>query len=238
MPSNSKRIAILEDDLAQAELLTSWLKEAGYAYILYQNGKSLLQDLKSESFDLLMLDWELPDTTGVDVVKHVRETINWHIPVLFTTNRDSEEDIVTALEAGADDYLIKPLRKGETFARLHALSRRLTSETEKNSQEINYEPYTLIPSTSIVKLSDKNIQLTAKEFELTMFLFNNSGRVLSRGHILESVWGQRPDLNTRTVDTHMSLLRQKLSLRPQNGWRLSTIYRHGYRLEEINESNK
>jgi DNA-binding response OmpR family regulator len=77
------------------------------------------------------------------------------------------------------------------------------------------------------------VQLTAKEFELALFLFKNHGRVLSRGHILESVWGQRADLNTRTVDTHMSLLRQKLNLRPQNGWRLSTIYRHGYRLEQL-----
>jgi len=237
MNSNNKRIAILEDDLAQAELLQSWLGEAGYVYILYQNGKSMLHGLKNESFDLLILDWELPDTTGVDIVKHVRETIDWHIPVVFTTNRDSEEDIVTALEAGADDYLIKPLRKGETFARLKALGRRLKSAEEQNSQEISYPPYTLIPSSSMVKLGDKNIQLTAKEFELTKFLFSNSGRVLSRGHILESVWGQRPDLNTRTVDTHMSLLRQKLSLRPQNGWRLSTIYRHGYRLEEIQELN-
>jgi len=237
MNSDSKRIAILEDDLAQAELLQSWLGEVGYANILYQNGKSLLHGLKNESFDLLILDWELPDTTGVEVVKHVRDTIDWHIPVLFTTNRDSEEDIVTALEAGADDYLIKPLRKGETFARLKALVRRLMSDENKNSQELSYVPYTLIPSGSVVKLRDKNIQLTPKEFELTKFLFHNSGRVLSRGHILESVWGQRPDLNTRTVDTHMSLLRQKLNLRPQNGWRLSTIYRHGYRLEEIQEIN-
>lgn len=235
MTLSRKRIAVLEDDPAQAELLQSWLEEAGCVHLLYQDGKSMLQALKNESFDLLILDWELPDTTGVNVVKHVRETINWHIPVLFTTNRDSEEDIVTALEAGADDYLIKPLRKAETFARLHALSRRLKSLEEKNTTEINYAPYTLIPAGSVVKLDGKNIQLTAKEFELTSFLFKNNGRVLSRGHILESVWGQRPDLNTRTVDTHMSLLRQKLSLRPQNGWRLSTIYRHGYRLEQIQE---
>jgi len=237
MTTDRKRIAILEDDPAQAELLQSWLEEASYTFFLYPNGKSILQALKNESFDLLILDWELPDTTGVDIVKHVRDTISWHIPVLFTTNRDSEEDIVTALEAGADDYLIKPLRKGEMFARLNALSRRLKSVEEKNTHELTYAPYTLVPSGSIVKLGDKNIQLTSKEFELTMFLFNNSGRVLSRGHILESVWGQRADLNTRTVDTHMSLLRQKLSLRPQNGWRLSTIYRHGYRLEEVQELN-
>jgi len=233
-----KRIGILEDDSAQAELLDAWLKEQGYWYKLYKDGKSFMRSIKNESFDLLILDWELPDSTGIEVVKFVRENIDWHIPVLFTTNRDSEQDIVTALEAGADDYLIKPLRKFEMFARLNSLSRRLKPSEEENTEEIHCYPYRLIPANSIVINGDENIQLSAKEFELALFMFKNRGRVLSRGHILESVWGKRADLNTRTVDTHMSLLRQKLSLRPQNGWRLTTVYRHGYRLEEISQGDK
>ena len=231
----TKRIAILEDDPAQLALLQSWLNEAGYYYQLFQDGASLLRAMKNDSFDLMILDWELPDTTGIDVVQHIRSMTNWHIPVLFTTNRNSENDIVTALEAGADDYLIKPLRKAEMFARLKALGRRYKPD-ERNT--IHCEPYQLRPAGNIVKLRDKSIKLTTKEFELALFLFNNRGRILSRGHILESVWGKRADLNTRTVDTHISLLRQKLSLRPQNGWRLSTIYRHGYRLEELQETRK
>jgi len=236
MSISDKRIGILEDDPAQAALLQSWLEEVGVLYQFFQDGETLKKALKKERFDLMILDWELPDTTGVEVVKYIRSTVDQHVPVLFTTNRDSEEDIVTALEAGADDYLIKPLRKAEMVARLNALNRRSNSVDENSSKEINSAPYQLIPSTFMVKIGDKNIQLTSKEFELIHFLFLNQGNVLSRGHILEKVWGQRADLNTRTVDTHMSLLRQKLALRPQNGWRLSTIYRHGYRLERMLEN--
>jgi DNA-binding response OmpR family regulator len=162
MSLNNKRIAILEDDPAQAELLQSWLKEAGFSYQLYTNGKSLTRALKNESFDLMILDWELPDTTGVEIVRHIRDTINWHIPVLFTTNRDSEEDIVTALEAGADDYLIKPLPKAETFARLNALSRRLNAANQVNEEQITFPPYQLIHHTLALNLLIKVCSLPPK----------------------------------------------------------------------------
>jgi len=228
------RVALLEDDAAQAELMKSWLEDNDFKCHLYADGNQLIRAAKTESFDVMVLDWEVPGMSGIEVVKHVRESLDWPIPVVFTTNRDSEQDIVTALEAGADDYLIKPVRKAELFARLNAVQRR-TSSAEQKSQLVEYPPYEMNPATNEVNIFDKTVQLTSKEFDLAMYLFQHRGRVLSRGHILESVWGQRADLNTRTVDTHMSILRQKLGLRPQNGWRLSTIYRHGYRLEQIEE---
>jgi len=232
MNNFSKRVALLEDDAAQAELMKSWLEEKGSNCHIFPDGAQLVKAIKSESFDVMVLDWEVPNMSGIEVVKYIRKTFDWSIPIIFTTNRDSEEDIVTALESGADDYLIKPMRKGELFARLNAVLRRSNSNYI-DLKGISFPPYEMDVSTNEIQMDGKSIYLTTKEFELALFLFQNCGRVLSRGHILESVWGQRADLNTRTVDTHVSILRQKLTIRPQNGWRLNTIYRHGYRLEQI-----
>jgi len=228
------RIALLEDDESTADIIQLWLEEKGDVCHIFGDGPNLLSTLSQDSYDLLILDWELPTTSGIEVTKYIREKYGYNTPILFTTGRDSEEDIVTALESGADDYLIKPIRKAELLARINALVRRFTQSLNAHSV-IKYEPYALDANTFTVYHGDQSATLTSKEFELAEFLFRNQGRILSRGHILESVWGQRSDLNTRTVDTHISLLRKKLTINPENGWRLNTIYRHGYRLEKLNK---
>jgi len=226
------RIAYVEDDLAQAELLSGWLKSKSYHYHHFALGQQFLQAQKKESFDLLIVDWELPDITGIDIVTTIRKTLDWHMPVIFTTNRNSEADIVKGLQAGADDYMTKPVRKMELFARIMALVRRYHPSMDED-KEIFFAPYTFAHEDFSVAFHETKVQLTSKEFELSLFLFRSAGRLLSRGHILESVWGQRGDLNTRTVDTHISTVRQKLKLSPQNGWHLKTIYRYGYRLDQV-----
>ena len=225
------RIAIVEDEPVQAELLQNWLQAENHTCHIFPDGKSLLQAIKRDSFDLLIADWELPDLSGIEVIKRIREQLDWRIPVLMATNRDSEEDIVSGLEAGADDYMIKPVRHQELLARITALIRR--TNINDTPGIIEAPPYRFQRSDNSVMIADQTVQLKAKEFMLALFLFNNVGRLLSRGHILESVWGQRGDLNTRTVDQHISLIRQKLNLNPQNGWRLNAVYGHGYRLEKI-----
>ena len=226
------RIAIVEDESVQAELLQAWLQAENHTCHVFPDGKSLLQAIKRDSFDLLIADWELPDISGIDVIKRIREQLEWRIPVLMATSRDSEEDIVRGLETGADDYMIKPIRHQELLARITALLRR-TNNNEETPDVIEAPPYRLQRNDNSVIMDEQIIQLKAKEFMLAQFLFSNVGRLLSRGHILESVWGQRGDLNTRTVDQHISLIRQKLNLNPQNGWRLNAVYGHGYRLEKI-----
>lgn len=225
------RIAIVEDDSVQAQQLTQWFVEAGHNVHGYSNGNSFNQAITRESFDLIVLDWNLPDTTGIELLKKLRSS-NIPVPVIFMTSRDAEEDIVSALQTGADDYLVKPARKAETLARIAVLERR----SADYQQPQQYPPYTLNSEHFSVQYNNETIQLTRKEFDLIRFMFQNSGRVLSRSHILESVWGLNQNVTTRTLDSHMSKLRRKLTLTPEHGWRMVSIYQFGYRLESIRES--
>lgn len=188
--------------------------------------------LGQDTFDLLIIDWELPDVSGVDVLVWVRKHVDWLIPILFATSRNNESDLVTALDAGADDYLSKPIKQKELLARINALGRRRQDQS-KDQKVFNFGIFQVNEECHVIKRLDESVELTLKEYELALFLFRNAGRLVSRSHILESVWGRNPDINTRTVDTHVSRIRQKLGLNVQNGWRLATVYQHGYRLDKI-----
>jgi DNA-binding response OmpR family regulator len=226
------RIALLEDDPAQAELLYRWFVSEDHRCYRFENGRDFFRAVYRESFDLVVIDWGLPDIPGDQVLARLRDESSWRVPVLFITSRDREEDIVHALEKGADDYMVKPVRRGETLARIAALARRATPNGNQN-QVITIGNYQIDCSRRTITSSETIIELTQKEYDLALFLFRNVGRLLSRGHILENVWGRRPDLNTRTVDTHVSRVRGKLRLTPDNGWRLTAVYQHGYRLERV-----
>ncbi|MEM7304752.1 MAG: response regulator transcription factor [Pseudomonadota bacterium] len=225
-------IALLEDDQDQSVLIQAWLEDADHKCKLFGSGKDLTMTLVNESFDLLILDWMVPDMDGLEVLAWVRENIEWNIPVLFVTQRDAEEDVVSALSNGADDYMSKPIKRAEMLARIESISRRAQTISPSEEDLFEFPPYTLQRTSRVIKLNDEIIDVTQKEFELTLFLFKNAGRVLSRGYILETVWGRSAEINTRTVDTHVSRLRRKLSLYKENGWQLSSIYQHGYRLEK------
>ena len=229
------RIAILEDDPAQLELLRCWLTEADHECHGYASGSSFRDALRRETFDLLIVDWNLPDTSGPEVLAWVRETLDWNIPVLFTTSRDREEDIVHALDRGADDYMIKPIKRAETMARITALLRRALPDNA-DDQSYSCPPFEFDLRNERVTVSDQPVTLTHKEFQLALLMFRNTGRLLSRGYILENVWGVRSDISTRTVDTHVSRIRNKLGIRPDRGWRLNAVYHHGYRLETSDQA--
>ena len=230
------RVAILEDDPAQIDLVTLWLNNSGYNCHVFTYGKELTRALTRESFDLFILDWELPDITGAEVLAWIRTNIRDHAPVIFTTARDREEDIASMLRAGADDYIVKPLRKMELLARMDAVLRR--SRIQRPVDEIfELAEFRVNVEARTIARHGQQVELTQKDFDLAVFLFRNLGRLLSRGHILENVWGRSPNLNTRTVDTHVSRLRSKLGLVPESGWRLVAIYQHGYRLEQIQKED-
>ena len=176
------------------------------------------------------MDVMLPGTDGLAVSRNLRQR-KVSTPILMLTARDAVDDRVSGLEAGADDYMVKPVRRQELLARVHALLRRAYPREE--TKQLSFPPFEIDIERSEVRKNGEKVELTPKEFELTVALFRNIGRLMSRGHLQETVWGRTGDLATRTVDTHVSQMRKKLDLRPESGYRVVPIYNYGYRLEKI-----
>ena len=229
--SSSIRIAYLEDDLEQARTVISWLEEFGYEYEHFVRAQSLLNRLKDQDFDIALLDWELPEMSGLEAIKLIRAKFHQNLPIIFCSMRDSEADFVQALELGADDYMRKPLLKIELKARINALLRR--TEGAQADNMIEHGPYRFDLKNKVAFVNDEAISMTDKDFEVASCLFDNIGRILSRSFLLESVWGISSDLHTRTVDVHVSRVRKALGIAPESGFRVKTIYQHGYRLEKV-----
>lgn len=223
-------IWLLEDDPAQAQMLIGWLTDAGHSVTHFPRGTQIIEALADapSHFDLIILDWELPDTTGMAVLSEIRSKVSWHVPVLFVTQREAEADIVSALASGADDYMVKQISQAEFIARVDALGRRLAN------QELDFDvgPYNFKPQSQTVLLNGEPCDLTAKDFDLAWYMFRHQGRLLSREQLLRDVWGVS-GLNTRTVDVHVSRIRKRLNIVPEQGFRIKTIYQHGYRLEQL-----
>lgn len=230
------KIASLEDDLDQARRIQQVLTAAGYACTSYHQSRDLLAALRTEAYDLVLLDWHLPDIGGDDVVRWLRAHIGARIPVIFLTNRSAEDDLVEGLRAGADDYIVKPMRPLELLARVAALLRR-SQIAEPVDQTIDVARYRVDPAARTISLDEVAVSLAPKEFELALLFFRNVGRLMSRDVLAECVWNREIPATSRTLDTHLSNIRQKLQLRPQHGVRLTSSYALGYRLELVSPSD-
>lgn len=226
------RIAVLDDDRSQTDLVSQVLNTAGHICYPFQSGKEMVNQLRRESFDMLIIDWQVPDLSGAEVLKWAREKLPSTLPVLFMTSRSGEDDIVAGLAAGADDYMIKPIRRGELVARVQALLRR-AYPSQNTVEQIQFGDYIFESRTGRLIVAGTAVDVTQKEFDLALLLFRNLGRPLSRAYILEAVWSRDIEIPSRTMDTHVSRVRSKLQLRPENGFRLAPVYSYGYRLEQI-----
>jgi DNA-binding response OmpR family regulator len=224
------QIAVLDDDAHQLDLLSQAVESLGHASHRFSTGVSMLQAVQRTTFDLMLIDWELPDTAGIDVLRTLRGAYRAQWPVIFVTHRDEERDVVQALLAGADDYVVKPVRTAELKARVLALLRRVYPE---EGADVRHGGFLLVPASRSAFHDGQPIELKQREFELAHCLFSHLGQLLSRDYLMRTVWGRDTDLPSRTLDTHISAIRTKMGLRPQRGLRLSAVYGHGYRLEAL-----
>jgi len=225
-------IAILEDDPEVGAVMEKWLQDAGHNVAVFATGAPLLEYKSLREIDIFLLDWVVPGMTGFDVLKLFKTQLHIVAPVLFLTIRDAEIDVVSALDAGADDYLVKPIRHQELLARINAVTRRVQDASIGISEEV-FGAFRFDPSGRQAYCGDVIVELTSIEFELALFLFKNAGKLISREVIANVVWGRPVSELSRTIDTHVSRIRKKLNLAPENGYRLQPVYNAGYRLEQV-----
>ncbi len=232
MSEGSVTVGLVEDDPDQAALLLHWLGSAGYRCNHYASAGEFRRGRGRHAADLILLDWELPDSDGMALLGEVRtDPATAATPVIMLTVRAEEDDIVKALRSGADDYIIKPAQRAVLLARMDAVLRR--TQLVAGSDEIDLGPYAIDTERARLLINGQDTDLTQREFELAVYLFRRHGRIIRRETLLESVWQIAASVPTRTVDTHISRLRRKLQLDGTHGWRLVAVYQHGYRLEKF-----
>jgi two-component system OmpR family response regulator len=206
--TRTMRVLVVEDEARLARLISRVLKEEGYAVETESNGRQALLRALAEEFDLLIVDWMLPEMSGVRLVKRLRAA-EVGTPAIMLTARDQIEDRVEGLDAGADDYLPKPFAFPELLARVRALTRRPWSE-EREGAILQAGDVTLDPVRHVVRHGGETIELTAKEFALLATLLQRPGQVFTRSVLLDTVWGGSPEVYANVVDLYVSYLRKKL----------------------------
>lgn len=226
------RILIIEDEISFSEALSFLLEKEGFETRVTETGKQGIAAFNEEQFDLVLLDLMIPEISGIDVCRTIRTHSN--IPIIMLTAKDSEVDKVVGLELGADDYVTKPYSARELVARIKAVLRRGVADDSSSSESIG------IHSVGGIRMDIERHQVTVKgaliplplkEFELLEFLMRNSGRVLTRGQLIDRVWGGDYYGDTKTLDVHIKRLRSKIEDDPANPVLIQTIRGLGYKFE-------
>lgn len=218
------RILVIEDEKRLAAVISRVLREEGYDPKTAGDGRSALVRALAEPFDLLIVDWMLPDLDGIQVIKRLRAA-EVAVPVLMLTARDQIEDRVEGLDAGADDYLPKPFAFSELLARVRALSRRPREKASESALKAG--DVTLDPVRHVVWRGGEKVDLSAREFALLATMIQRPGQVFTRAILLETVWGGTDEVCMRVVDLYVSYLRTKLDREGESS-RIRTVRGVGY----------
>lgn len=225
------RIAVIDTDAERAKQICSALAAIGHACHRLAP-ESVPEHARRDEFDLLILDWQASHAN--DAVSAFRSWLPAGAPVLLMAERADEDELTRLLDATPCDYILKPLRLGELAVRVQVLLKRAFPALAAGEQ-IVFDPYTFETATGRITKAGRAIDITQKEFELALLFFRHLGRPLSRTYIQEAIWSHDPNMASRTMDTHVSRVRSKLGLRPENGFRLSPVYGYGYQLERAGE---
>ena len=232
MNAPEARLLVVEDETNIRELLATTLKFAGFAVEAAPDGRTALKLVADQAFDLAVMDVMLPDMDGFTVTRTMRGK-GHDVPVLFLTARDAVQDKVKGLTVGGDDYVTKPFSLEEVVARIRAVLRR-GGEVPDDGLEIGIleaGPVRMDVERHTVSVNGTSITLPLKEFDLLEYLLRNSGRVLTRGQLIDRVWGADYVGDTKTLDVHVKRLRSKIEADPANPVHLVTVRGLGYKLE-------
>ena len=228
------KILVIEDEQSVSSFIRKGLEEQGYEVTQAYDGSMGFRAAFQKSFDLIILDIILPGMNGLEVCKKLREEGETAVPILMLTALGATDDVVTGLDAGADDYLGKPFKFKELLARVRALTRRKSLTT--TTKQLQVADLEVDLDRKMVSRGDKPIKLTAKEFNLLEYLIRNKGRVVSRVDILENVWEVNFDLGTNVIDVYVNYLRNKIdkNFSPKL---IHTVVGMGYVLKESYDEN-
>lgn len=222
-------ILIVEDDKHISKLIKYNLEKAGFNCKIVITGEEALEVLDSQPIDLIILDIMLPKMDGFETCKQIRQDKRTsHIPIIMLTAKGQEVDKIVGFELGADDYIVKPFSPRELVLRVKAILKRGKLK-EATKEILNIEQLVVDTARHKVKINNKEAKLTKMEFKLLVTLMSRKGRVQSRDQLLDDVWGVSSDVTTRTVDTHIKSLRQKLG---KTGKLIETVRGIGYRIKE------
>lgn len=229
------RVAIADRDPEGIAFLKEVVEPMGHSAAIFSSGANLITQLQRDTFDLLFLSWNLPDRSCLELLKWARENLTLPPAIMVIATGLDKVDIAAALHAGADDYIVVPEDPDVLAARIAALLRRSGSYAPTVNPIQQFGFYRFDRQSQTVSLDHEQIILTSKEFTLALLFFQNMQRPLSRAYILHAVWHSVAGLSSRTLDMHVSRIRSKLQLRPENGYALITVFGFGYRLERFED---
>ena len=223
------KILLVDDEVNLIDPIAFNLKQKGYDAITTYDGKTALEAFRRENPDLVLLDWSLPDISGLDILKQMRSEQDY-TPVVMLTGRTAKEDIVEGLTAGADDYVTKPFTWEELVARIDSVLRRAQTVAQTPTKRLRFGDLIIDTASHRVWLQEKELVFSPREYTLLEILMNNPRRVYSRDDLIERVWGLDYDGDTKTVDVHVCWIRQKIEEDPTRPKLLQTVRGFGYRL--------
>jgi two-component system response regulator RegX3 len=223
------RILIVEDEPSLSEPLAFLLRREGYDTEIAEDGRAALAAFERAGADLVLLDLMLPGLSGTEVCRELRTRSN--VPIIMLTAKDSEVDIVVGLELGADDYVTKPYSSRELLARIRAVLRRRTEDLDDDHGVVEAGTVRMDTERHSVAVRGNEVAMPLKEFELLELLMRNAGRVLTRGQLIDRVWGSDYFGDTKTLDVHIKRIRSKIEDEPSDPKQLLTVRGLGYRFE-------
>jgi len=222
-------ILVVEDEPSIAEVVSLYLKRAGYYVTHFRDGDAALQFMEGKMPDLIVLDLMLPKVDGFEVARWVREMGD--TPIIMLTARRDEFDRIAGLEMGADDYVVKPFSPQELVSRVRAVLRRTKRSISDEDQPLVFEDLQVDPRTRLVTVRGKEVALTAVEFDMLWLLARHPRQVFSRQQLLERVWGHSDYIDPGTVTVHVRRLREKIEQEPSNPTHILTMWGVGYKFE-------